>query len=889
MSEYIGRIQESGELSAIISAWEGADESAKTIPDYKNFPAANGVLKLATEGEYPPFNYYRGNEIAGLEIDLAARFCEAYGYGLEVTAMTYEAIISAVVSGKYDFAGNLAPAEAHGDDICFSTPYTQSRTVVACLKADDSPVSTPSAPRRDLDSFDGKTIAVQTGTISETLVPARLPSAKIDYYDSLTNQLTAVKAGKADALSSSLPSAILMTNEDSTLEIISPPLRESYFYQPFADTERGRKLCAEYSAFLKTCWEDGTIDALNDKWLGADDSRKVVGDYSSLPGTNGEVRMAVDASFPPFVYVKDNRISGHDIDLAVMFCKAEGYSLIVENMTLIGAIASVKTGKSDLSQSMNKTPEREENTLFTSTPTMKAGNVLVAMKPQESDTEGVSRMKLSDFAGKNVGLMIGSDSAKAIEDKIPGVKLTFFDSPGYILPALMSGRIDAFYCSVPTAMNIIQTHGGLEYIPDYVSRTRHTAMFPDTDKGRKLCAEYEDFLNALWEDGTIDRLSAKWMNGGDESRQVTEDYSHLPAENGTLTLAVTEGLMPFVFVKDNRIQGCDIDLAVMFCRSKGYGLNIEIMNHNGVLSSLKTGKCDFSYSVQWTEDRAETVLFSSVPNAITGSILVVRKTDSAEAPQTASNAAPENEPSFWDDIASSFRKTFLREDRWKLFAEGIMNTMVITVSAIFCGILLGFTAFMFCRTGSVTANVITKFSVWLIKGTPIVVLLMILYYIIFGHVNISGIVVSVIAFTLTFGTSVYRMLTFGTGAVDHGQTEAAYALGFTDMQTFFTVILPQAALHFMPSLREEVTMLIKSTSVVGYIAVQDLTKMGDIVRSRTYEAFFPLIAVAVIYFVLAGMLNIIVTAVEIRITPSSRKPDDILRGIDTTRGNDDHD
>ena len=199
--------------------------------------------------------------------------------------------------------------------------------------------------------------------------------------------------------------------------------------------------------------------------------------------------------------------------------------------------------------------------------------------------------------------------------------------------------------------------------------------------------------------------------------------------------------------------------------------------------------------------------------------------------------------------------------------------------SIFFGILLGFSVFMACRNGGIIANLAAKFSVWLIKGTPTVVLLMILYYVIFGHVSISGIAVSIMAFTLTFATSVYRMLTFGTGAVDKGQTEAAYALGFTDMQTFFTVVLPQAALHFMPSFKEEVTMLIKSTSIVGYIAVQDLTKMGDIVRSRTYEAFFPLIAVAVIYFIMAGMLNFLSGIIHRRITPSRRKPEDILRGI----------
>ena len=117
-------------------------------------------------------------------------------------------------------------------------------------------------------------------------------------------------------------------------------------------------------------------------------------------------------------------------------------------------------------------------------------------------------------------------------------------------------------------------------------------------------------------------------------------------------------------------------------------------------------------------------------------------------------------------------------------------------------------------------------------------------------------------------------------ALDKGQTEAAYALGFSDTRTFFTVILPQAALHFMPSYKAEVVALIKATAIVGYIAVQDLTKMGDIVRSRTYEAFFPLIAVAMIYFVLAGMLNMIVNVIHNSINPEKRTRDDILRGIE---------
>jgi polar amino acid transport system substrate-binding protein len=162
-----------------------------------------------------------------------------------------------------------------------------------------------------------------------------------------------------------------------------------------------------------------------------------------------------------------------------------------------------------------------------------------------------------------------------------------------------------------------------------------------------------------------------------------------------------------------------------------------------------------------------------------------------------------------------------------------------------------------------------------------VVLLMILYYIVFATCAISGLAVAVIGFTLTFGAGVFGMLKTGVGAVSNGQYEAAWALGFTDINTFFKVILPQALPLVMPTYKGAVVDLIKSTAIVGYIAVQDLTKMGDIVRSRTYEAFFPLIAVTVIYFALESLIGILISRVELRIDTKSRKRETILKGVNT--------
>ena len=207
--------------------------------------------------------------------------------------------------------------------------------------------------------------------------------------------------------------------------------------------------------------------------------------------------------------------------------------------------------------------------------------------------------------------------------------------------------------------------------------------------------------------------------------------------------------------------------------------------------------------------------------------------------------------------------------------------MLITVLSILFGTALGFGVYMLCRNGNPAANLITRFFVWLVQGMPVVVLLMILYYIIFAKSSIGGAAVAVIGFTLVFGAAVYGMLCSGVGAVPKGQTEAAYALGYGNARTFFRIILPQAVPHFLPAYKGEIVALIKATAIVGYIAVQDLTKMGDIVRGRTYEAFFPLIAVAVIYFILAGILTFLVGKIEININPRRRRKEDILKGVET--------
>jgi polar amino acid transport system substrate-binding protein len=144
---------------------------------------------------------------------------------------------------------------------------------------------------------------------------------------------------------------------------------------------------------------------------------------------------------------------------------------------------------------------------------------------------------------------------------------------------------------------------------------------------------------------------------------------------------------------------------------------------------------------------------------------------------------------------------------------------------------------------------------------------MILYYLVFGKVGISAIIVAIIGFSINFGVYVSEMISMGINAVEKGQIEAAAALGFTRSQVFRKVTFPQAAQHFVPIYKGAFISMVKDTSVVGYIAIEDLTKVSDIIRSRTLEAFFPLIVTAVIYYLVANLLAFVLTKIEIRINP----------------------
>jgi polar amino acid transport system permease protein/polar amino acid transport system substrate-binding protein len=225
------------------------------------------------------------------------------------------------------------------------------------------------------------------------------------------------------------------------------------------------------------------------------------------------------------------------------------------------------------------------------------------------------------------------------------------------------------------------------------------------------------------------------------------------------------------------------------------------------------------------------------------------------------------------DFKDKFITNFISEDRWKYILDGLGVTLQVTFFAVLMGIVLGLLIAIVRSTHDKTGklkvlNAICQLYLTIIRGTPVVVQLLIIYFVIFGSVDISKVVVAVLAFGINSGAYVAEIFRSGIMSIDKGQFEAGRSLGFNYAQTMIYIIMPQAFKNVLPALGNEFIVLLKETSVSGYIALQDLTKGGDIIRSRTYNAFMPLLAVAVIYLVLVMIFTKLVNALERRLRNS---------------------
>ena len=450
---------------------------------------------------------------------------------------------------------------------------------------------------------------------------------------------------------------------------------------------------------------------------------------------------------------------------------------------------------------------------------------------------------LDDLSGKKVGVMTGSYHEGIIEKSYPEVEAMRIDYAADLAQALVAKQCEAAVFDDYVFLYHSQTVKGLTAMKDPLSVSDMGICFAK-GKNVELRESFNEFLKKIKADGTYQEIYDKWLYHANDAEMPD---IQLPEDNNPIRIATSSTSPPMDFIKDGKLVGFDIELATRFAHHIGRGIVWSDMTFASLIPALVTGAQDMiAGAVVITPARAESVDFSD-PYFECGATVAIRSENAL------GYVAGESEPKegFIESVKNGFHRNVIEENRYLMILDGLKLTALISLFASLLGTILGgLVCWMrMCRWAALRQ--LAGIYVSLMRGTPVLVLLMLMFYVVFAGTSIDAVMVSIITFGMNFAAYVSEMFRSSIESVDRGQTEAGIALGFTPVKTFCYIVMPQAFKQVLPVYKGELISLVKMTSIVGYIAVQDLTKVGDIIRSRTFDAFFPLIMVAILYFILS--------------------------------------
>lgn len=688
---------------------------------------------------------------------------------------------------------------------------------------------------------------VMTGSTAEIFLQRTYPQAKISTFSAIADAFLALDGGKTDYVLTAYTTALNAVRSNPNLEIYQRDVIEEE--SSIAVSKANPELRAAIDGVLDRFKADGTLEQVVANWTteGAD---YVLADLPRSDGANGVLRVAIAADREPMCFVMDGAYRGLDCELIERIAYELGRTVEYQNMSFGSLVAALSSGKADvIISNMTATGERRESVDFTQS-YFANPQVLVARRTGAGPDPAAARYAVTSVVAQDV-----------LSERYPQAGIDLYPAAADAFAALKGGKADFVMTSRATAGYMMKQDPANVIYEDGV--TDEACSIAVARSQGALCAALDDALDRMEADGTLAELTARW-SGADPDHYGRVDVPGAAGANGTLRVAVSPDVPPICFVLDGEPAGIDVELVERLALILDKKVEWITMEFDALLPALESGKADIALSdLNATPERRVLADFTR-PYYDNPQVLVTR------------SGAAQAQGGFLEGLRASFVRTFVTEGRWKLILSGLWVTVLISVCSGVCGALLGFFLCLLRRSRHGAVGGLTAAFIRVIQGTPIVVLLMILYYVVFGGIDIPALLVSILGFSVNFAVYVSEMMRTGIDSVDPGQIEAAVALGYTRPQTFLKITFPQAARHFLPVFKGEFISMVKMTSVVGYIALQDLTKVSDIIRSRTLEAFFPLIATAVLYFLISNLLILALSLVEVRLDPKRRKR--VLKG-----------
>lgn len=485
--------------------------------------------------------------------------------------------------------------------------------------------------------------------------------------------------------------------------------------------------------------------------------------------------------------------------------------------------------------------------------TIVAGMLFVACSNDKPEQHIVKSLK--DVHGAKVGVQLGTSSDVSIsefEKSGDGTVVERFTKTGDAISALKQGKLDCVVTDEIPAQAYLRVNPSLMVLPEAFEESDMAICI--SKQNPKLLSEVNSAISLLKQQGVVAQiLKDHILNHKDVAYTVKTNTDR---SKGKIVWATNATYEPFEYHKDNKIVGIDIDIANAICDYLGYECEIMDIEFDAIITSVQTGKADAGIAgITATPERRKSIDFTQ--NYVNVKQVIIVNND---------NAALAEGPS----LSERFKNCFIDDARYKYIIKGLGNTFTITIFALILSLILGtliaIVRSTHDRNGNLKVlNAICHVYLTVMRGTPTMVQLLIIYYVVFASANVSQIFVAVIAFGLNSAAYIAEVIRSGIMSVDIGQLEAGRSLGLSYTKTLRLIILPQAFKNVLPAMGNEGITLLKETSISGYIGLVDLTKGSDIIRSVTYEAILPLGLVAVIYMIVVLTLSQGVSMLEKRL------------------------
>lgn len=434
---------------------------------------------------------------------------------------------------------------------------------------------------------------------------------------------------------------------------------------------------------------------------------------------------------------------------------------------------------------------------------------------KDDDSKPLAVESVEDLAGTTIGVQIGTTGAIYAEDFVaenPGTEVIRYNKGADAVQALKQQKIDAVLIDEQPALAFVEKNNELTIADEEFAMEEYAIGI--AKENTELLYQINDALEAIKVNGTMDEIVANYI-GDEKGEHPYESPEGLTRGNGTLTMATNVAFPPYEYYEDKTAVGIDIDMMQAIADYLNMDLVVSDMEFDSVIMAVQSGKADVAAAgLTVTEDRLKNISFSE-SYTTAKQVIIYNNGEKAEKMS----------------LADKIYQTFIEKNRWQYIPKGLANTLLITV----------------------------------FRGTPMVVQLLIMYYVVFAQTAVNPLIAAVIAFGLNSGAYLSEAIRSGIMAIEIGQFEAGRSMGFNYHETVRYIIMPQAIKVSLPAIFNEYIALLKESSIVGYIGLMDLTKAGDIIRSNTYEALVPLVSVALVYLALVMIMTSFVSRLERRL------------------------